>query len=102
MVQIVGKKGGYFSKLRLVQFLIVYLYSLPTYHYLLFGESNSPDSDSWSGISLEGAHRGANLGTRYMLGMYWSMVVSLGNDFKPDNISQEMFSSAILMVKTYG
>jgi hypothetical protein len=93
------------SLLRLVQFLFVYLYSLhiiTCFFWLVLtntsdGESSSPDSDSWSGISLEGADRGANLGTRYMLGMYWSMVVSLGNDFKPDNISQKMFSSAILM-----
>jgi hypothetical protein len=99
------------SFVRLIKFLAVYLYCLHVitcFFWLMMttyssGAESVDDADAlecdasvWGGISPEERSLTTSLAKRYILSMYWTLVVSLGNDFQPENLNQKMYSMATL------
>jgi len=93
------------SFVRMMKFLVIFLFSLhliTCFFWLVFSRE-MPDSDP-NDVSLTGrwgdidrSELDGSLSRRYTLGLYWSLVVSLGNDFSPEDMTQRVFSICILV-----
>jgi voltage-gated potassium channel len=43
----------------------------------------------------------SSLGNRYLLGLYWALTVSMGNDFAPEDMTQRFYSILILTIGVF-
>ena len=59
------------------------------------GDESSPLLGTWGDVSKEDLE--GSLGSKYVLGFYWALIVSLGNDFDPESMGQRAYSTAILV-----
>lgn len=94
------------SFVRMMKFLVIFMFSLhiiTCFFWLVFSRE-VPESDSLTGEEPAGrwgdidrSEINGSLSRRYTLGLYWSLVVSLGNDFSPEDMTQRIFSICILV-----
>jgi hypothetical protein len=112
------------SFIRMMKFLVIFLFNLhliTCFFWMMFGKGETTyivgdgEGEFTEGDSSEMTFKGgledgtgnwgdiphssieADLSTRYFYGLYWSLVVSLGNDFGPEDMSQRLYSTLILI-----
>jgi len=94
------------SFIRMMKFLVIFLFNLhliTCFFWMIFSEGEideaklkSDRNGGWGNIPL--SEVASKLSRRYVYGLYWSLVVSLGNDFAPEDMGQRLYSTAILII----
>jgi hypothetical protein len=85
--------------IRLTKFLIIFLFSLhliTCFFWMVPGESEDAPSEGGSRKNIPVLKTGETVFQRYVLGFYWALVSSLGNDFALDSIAQRLYSTLVL------
>jgi CRP-like cAMP-binding protein len=91
------------SFIRIVKLLVIFffvLHLITCFFWIIL--SDTPPSEmtgSWGNIGEEAM--ASPLANRYLLGLYWALAVSLGNDFSPDDNTQRLYSILIITVGVF-